>query len=70
MPDERCDYCFREKPTAPLFQHTLLPKVCKGCRYELDKCIGFLEHSGVGIQHTFPSESDTPPDPPKQKKEG
>ena len=63
---DRCDFCFREKPgIAPLFPKRKAPQVCKGCRYELDRAIGFLEHSGVAIDYQLALSSDTPPIPPK-----
>ena len=68
MSDVRCDYCFREKPTASLMMSRAQPVVCKGCRYELDKAIGFLEHSGLTFQAEMKDLSDTPPDPPKNKR--
>ncbi|MBA7714513.1 hypothetical protein ES703_123538 [subsurface metagenome] len=45
----RCDMCFKEKaslqPPMPKFPG----KVCKGCFYEIDRVVGFLEHYGVGL---------------------
>jgi len=45
----RCDMCFKEKaslqPPIPKFP----AKVCKGCFYEIDRVVGFLEHYGVGL---------------------
>ena len=68
---DRCDLCFREKPgIAPLFPKRSSPQVCKGCRYELDRAIGFLEHSGVRIEYQLVISSDTPPNPPKPKGKG
>jgi len=45
----RCDMCFKEKsslqPPMPKFPG----KVCKGCFYEIDRVVGFMEHYGVGL---------------------
>lgn len=75
MPEVRCDYCFRPKPVAPLLPGRDTPVVCKGCRYELDKAIGFLEHSNMTLQHNMAVVieakgivSDTPPTPPEDKR--
>ncbi len=76
MPEVRCDYCFRPKPVAPLMPDNATPVVCKGCRYELDKAIGFLEHSGLVLQTTMDTlvintkgiVSETPPTPPADKR--
>ncbi len=46
----RCDMCFKEKiglvPPIP----RLDAKVCKGCFYEIDRVVGFLEHYGFVLQ--------------------
>jgi len=45
----RCDLCFKEKgqlqPVAPKCD----ARVCKGCWYDVDRIVGFLEHYGIGI---------------------
>lgn len=62
----RCNLCFKEK--SPL--QKVLPKcdalVCKGCFYELDRIIGFLEHYGVNIA-SYQAGLFTPK-PPKHPK--
>jgi len=58
----RCDMCFKEKaslqPPMPKFPG----KVCKGCFYEIDRVVGFLDHYGFTVvgQTAFPE--------PKRKK--
>jgi len=62
----RCDLCFKEK--SPL--QPVLPKcearVCKGCYYDIDRIIGFLEHYKVKVMSYQPELS--PPKPPKTSK--
>jgi len=63
----RCDLCFKEKaglqPPLPKCE----AKVCKGCFYDVDRIVGFLEHYGVTFiqQAFFPIQKTT-----KSKKKG
>jgi len=66
----RCNLCFKEKtglqPPLPKFPAV----VCKGCFYEIDRVVGFLEHYGckVGIQAGLPESPPSPPKTPKRPK--
>lgn len=46
----RCDLCFKEKGQLQPVMPKSPAKVCKGCFYEIDRIIGFLEHYGANLQ--------------------
>lgn len=52
----RCDLCFKEKGQLQPPTPKSPAKVCKGCFYEIDRIIGFLEHYGS----TFTSQGSFP----------
>lgn len=77
--DTRCEMCFKAKQVGPA-QPGLSVQVCKGCFYEIDTVIGFLDMAAArqqGLQSTFedlgspvnPLEElavlDNPPTPPE-----
>jgi len=66
MPN-RCDFCFKVKtPLEPPIRG-IQARVCKGCFYDIDRVLGFLEHYGftqIG-QAAMPFK---PPKPPKTTK--
>ncbi|MBA7712347.1 hypothetical protein ES703_121321 [subsurface metagenome] len=45
----RCDLCFKEKGQLQAIHPKCEARVCKGCWYDCDRIIGFLEHYGIGI---------------------
>lgn len=47
----RCDLCFKDKIGLQPVLPKCPAKVCKGCFYEIDRVIGFLEHYGVTASH-------------------
>ena len=63
----RCDMCFKEKSPLQPPVRGIPTSVCKGCFYEIDRVIGFLQHYGFSIQGqgALPIK---PPKPPKPKK--
>jgi hypothetical protein len=52
----RCDLCFKDKTQLQPPIPKCSAKVCKGCFYEIDRVIGFLEHYGFTFigQTAFP----------------
>lgn len=42
MAEPRCEMCFKAKQTSPA-QPGMTVLVCRGCFYEIDRVIGFLE---------------------------
>jgi len=54
----RCKMCFKEKSGLQPLRidgRGTDNHVCKGCYYEIDKIIGFLEESGLSV--VWPQES-------------
>ncbi|MBA7715234.1 hypothetical protein ES703_124275 [subsurface metagenome] len=45
----RCDFCFKEKAGTQPPLPKVAAKVCKGCFYEIDRVVGFLEHYGCQV---------------------
>jgi len=52
----RCNLCFKEKTSLQPPIRKFPAEVCKGCFYEIDRVIGFLEHYGFMVegQTAFP----------------
>ncbi len=65
----RCSMCFADKICSP--PYPTVKATCKGCALQIDRVMGFLENSGLGLQmvlltsgevvHTI--TSDSPPSP-------
>ncbi|MBA7552322.1 hypothetical protein ES705_44880 [subsurface metagenome] len=53
----RCDMCFKEKISLVPPISKLDAKVCKGCFYEIDRVVGFLEHYGFVLQGILGGEN-------------
>lgn len=58
----RCDLCFKDKGQLQQPIPKLPARVCKGCFYEIDRVIGFLEHYGFAVTGQMDFEA------PKRKK--
>lgn len=63
----RCDMCFKEKSPLQAPIRGIPTLVCKGCFYEIDRVVGFLQHYGFTVsgQAALPLK---PPKPPKKPK--
>lgn len=71
----RCDLCFKEKIQLQPPIQKFPAKVCKGCFYDIDKIVGFLEHYGFEVhgqmalplkRKSRPSKQETEPIPPEK----
>lgn len=76
--DARCQMCFKVKVLTPA-QQGLAIQVCKGCFYEIDRVVGFLEMAaaaGAGQQSVMAdlgqdeALADSPPTPQKSTENG
>lgn len=61
----RCDMCFKEKTPVQRPVKGLPSEVCKGCFYEIDRVIGFLEHYGFTVVGQA-ALALKPPKPPRK----
>ena len=61
----RCDMCFKEKTPLQAPIRGIPTVVCKGCFYEIDRVVGFLQHYGFTVsgQAALPIK---PPKPPRK----
>lgn len=62
----RCDMCFKEKPGLQPPMPKFPSKVCKGCFYEIDRVVGFLQHYGFVLQGTLGGDTLEDTKPPKK----
>jgi len=71
--DTRCQMCFKVKLLVPAMEG-LAVQVCKGCFYEIDRVVGFIEMARAqaeGAQTTMRDlGSDLTPLPPIQSENG
>ena len=44
-----CEFCFRDKSPLQQVYPGIPGKVCKACRYQMERVIGFLRFSGATI---------------------
>jgi len=65
-----CEFCFREKTPLQQVYPNIPGKVCKACRYQMERVIGFLRFSGATItpQKEMTLEPETEKETTKDKK--
>jgi len=54
----RCPKCFRNKDSLVRISDRYNLRVCKGCNYQLQEAIGFLEHYGYNIAKVESEDSN------------
>jgi len=69
----RCGMCFKDKELVRPTPRSA-NVVCKGCFFEIDRVVGYMESLGMGFQYTLSElEEPTggkPPKPPKSSRKG
>ncbi len=57
----RCDMCWKDKPVEDLTDLGLQlgTKVCRGCKLDIDRIIGFLEKHEIGVQLALSTDEDS-----------
>ena len=78
MAEQRCEMCFKVKVLTAV-QPGMAVQVCKGCFYEIDRVVGFLEMAAghaTGVQATMddlgsevPENSAIAPQTPQESTE-